>query len=104
MIIAQSTYSVFIEPKPDVLFTEWLGNQQYDQIFILCDENTEALCYPELAKYIPEHTIITIPSGETFKTIHTCTAIWEDLRPLHLKEVSILFKCQPPCYLRWMPV
>ena len=79
MIIAQSTYSVFIEPKPDVLFTEWLGNQQYDQIFILCDENTEALCYPELAKYIPEHTIITIPSGETFKTIHTCTAIWEEL-------------------------
>lgn len=79
MIIAQSTYSIFIESKPNAVFTEWLSTQSYDQIFILCDEHTEALCYPALANLITEHTIITIPPGESFKSIHTCTAIWEEL-------------------------
>lgn len=79
MIIAQSSYSVYIQSKPDEAFAEWLSHQAYDQIFILCDEHTEALCYPALVNIIPEHIIITIPPGEQFKNIHTTTAIWEEM-------------------------
>lgn len=47
------------------------------QIFVLTDENTHACCLPllENAKIRKEH-IITIPTGETAKSLENVAAIW----------------------------
>jgi 3-dehydroquinate synthase len=47
--------------------------------FILVDENTRKYCLPAVQRFLPESTIIEIPSGEGNKHIATCQIIWKAL-------------------------
>lgn len=54
---------------------------RHDQLFILTDENTRSLCLPQLAssEIIAQAKCITIPSGDTNKTLDNLASIWKQL-------------------------
>ncbi len=60
---------------------DYLQKGNYNQIFILVDENTKVDCLPFLEKEIGSipHTVIEIQSGELHKNIATCTEIWKQM-------------------------
>lgn len=73
-------YSIHLGPLAENL-RGYLRKGNYNQIFIIVDENTRADCLPLLEKEIGAipQKIIEIKSGETNKTIATCTQIWEKM-------------------------
>ncbi|MBL3656546.1 3-dehydroquinate synthase [Fulvivirga sp. 2943] len=56
-----------------------LNTSSYNKIAVLVDENTKAHCYPLLEAHLPQHLLIEISSGESHKTLDTCTLIWQEL-------------------------
>ncbi|AFM03903.1 3-dehydroquinate synthetase [Bernardetia litoralis DSM 6794] len=68
---------------------------QNRQVAVLVDENTKRDCYPILDKVfenakLSKPLLIEIPSGETNKTLETCTHIWYELTQNHFDRNSIL--------------
>ena len=51
----------------------------HDSLFILCDENTARLCLPKIPD-TQAFKLITIPSGDTSKTLHSLTHVWQQLQ------------------------
>jgi 3-dehydroquinate synthase len=47
------------------------------RVFVLADGNTARDCYPLLQPHLPAHELLTIEAGEEFKTLATCTQVWE---------------------------
>ena len=47
------------------------------RIFVLADGNTARDCYPLLLPHLPAHELLTIEAGEEYKTLATCTQVWE---------------------------
>ncbi|MBU2884553.1 3-dehydroquinate synthase [Gilvimarinus agarilyticus] len=56
--------------------TRFLASRKYSKIAVLVDENTEAHCLPKILDALPDHYLITIPSGESNKNLSTCEDIW----------------------------
>lgn len=59
-----------------------------DKIAILVDENTRKYCLPHLHQ--PVEIQIEIQSGEKYKTLDTCTQIWERLTESGFTRKSLL--------------
>jgi 3-dehydroquinate synthase len=68
--------SVVIAPVSESL-TEFLGSKPYSKLFVIADNNTKKHCYPLLKAVLPKHSLITVPGGESYKTLATCEKIWE---------------------------
>ncbi len=60
---------------------EAIANHSTDDIFILCDSNTEKLCLPQLMQSVKllNAKVVSIPAGDENKTIATACVIWEFL-------------------------
>ncbi|UXP30798.1 3-dehydroquinate synthase [Reichenbachiella agarivorans] len=56
--------------------TAFLSTRKYSQIAVLVDENTEKHCLPKILDALPEHFLISIPSGEDNKNLDTCEQVW----------------------------
>ncbi|QNF34074.1 3-dehydroquinate synthase [Adhaeribacter swui] len=69
---------------------EFLKNRAFDKVAVLVDENTQANCYNLLRPYLPEHTLITIKSGEENKTLATCEQVWQKLTDMQASRWSVL--------------
>ena len=69
-----------------------IGHHRTDDIFILCDSNTEKLCVPELLKLekLKSAKLISIAAGDENKTIATATQIWEFLSQNAATRKSLL--------------
>ncbi len=59
--------------------TQFLSKKKYAKIAVLVDENTAQYCYPIVKNHLPDHTLITIKSGEEHKDLDTCQVIWRQL-------------------------
>ena len=74
-------------------FQQLVKEYQSNDIFLLCDENTEKLCLPKILKNIPylnDCQRITIKSGEEHKTLETVAYIWRFLTEHGAKRTSLL--------------
>ncbi|HHB79465.1 MAG TPA: 3-dehydroquinate synthase [Saprospiraceae bacterium] len=62
-------------------FSSWLETQHYSSYFILVDTSSSIYCLPEIQNIRPDINwhIIEIPRGEQYKTITTCSLIWDAL-------------------------
>ncbi|QCR24623.1 3-dehydroquinate synthase [Pontibacter sp. SGAir0037] len=69
---------------------ELLRNRAFSKVVVLVDDNTLAHCYPRLKDYLPEHSLIQIPSGEEHKTLQTCELIWQRMTELNLDRWAVL--------------
>ncbi|MBK6995960.1 MAG: 3-dehydroquinate synthase [Lewinellaceae bacterium] len=74
-------------------FPLWLENQQYSQVFVLCDENTRRHCLPYFLKETglsEKITLTEIPSGESKKTLATCEKIWQSMLAAKLDRKALV--------------
>lgn len=68
-----------------------LSTGSYSKIFILADENTIRDCLPVIQDAISQESVlITIKSGESQKTLTTCTQIWQTLTDNHADRHALL--------------
>lgn len=51
----------------------------YSDLAVLVDENTLQHCYGHVKDQLPRHTLIVIPSGESFKNLTTCIKVWQEM-------------------------
>lgn len=56
-----------------------LQSEDFSQIMVIVDENTEEHCYPLLQPHLPQHYLCKIPAGETHKNLGTCIYIWQQM-------------------------
>ena len=79
--IKLDNYNIYIGHDIWDTLVEFLAQKSYPSIFVLCDENTYQHCLPKLnvvLKNIDFKTII-VKAGEQYKTIETCTYIWQQM-------------------------
>ncbi|MBK0401785.1 3-dehydroquinate synthase [Adhaeribacter sp. BT258] len=69
---------------------EFLQNKAFSQVLVLADENTRRDCYPLVKKFLPEHQILQITSGEANKTLQTCETIWQFLTEKQFDRWSVV--------------
>ncbi len=87
-VSTQSIYAKFIATMQTLLFTNEVAKaltqvaqaKQYNHTFILVDENTGRLVLPHVqCDALGDATVITIPAGDTHKTLDTLTHVWQSL-------------------------
>lgn len=71
----------------------FLASSSYSSYVIITDQNAHRLCLPKVKDIIPStHSVITFPSGEKNKNLHTCEAIWREMlmQKIDRKALAIL--------------
>ncbi len=71
----------------------FIAEQQYNQIILLADTNTNGHCIPLLRNLLPRlmnSNRIVIPSGEQNKTLDVSCLIWNELNRLNAGRSSLL--------------
>ncbi len=76
--------------NPGQSLQEFLAAKNYSKVAVLTDENTRQHCYPLLEKFLPDHRVIQIASGEEQKNITTCMRIWQSMTEQALDRHSLL--------------
>jgi len=79
--------------KAYVKLNNFLIENNYSKVFILCDENTQNHCVPRFFRQITtsiNSEIIEIESGENNKDIETCQQLWSILSDLGGDRDSVL--------------
>ncbi|RZK11417.1 MAG: iron-containing alcohol dehydrogenase, partial [Hymenobacter sp.] len=72
--------------------TDFIRHQAPSRVFVLADTNTARDCYPRLRPHLPAHELLTIEAGEEYKTLATCTQVWEWLTQ-HQADRHALLVC-----------
>ena len=88
-----SNYNIHFTDNDYHIFNDFLNNTSFSTLFILVDSHTKNKCLPIfMAKVDPkfDFKIITIPSGEDYKTLTTCEQVWQELTTLQADRKSIL--------------
>ena len=82
---------IISEQLEQVLATE-IAECKADRIFILTDETTHRLCLPVVQDYecIRGAQEITIPAGDTNKTLESVTHVWSELQRMGATRHSLL--------------
>jgi len=81
--------SVVINPVISSL-NIFLENKDYSKIFVIADTNTRKYCYNRIKDNLPRHSIVTVPAGETHKTLATCEKIWEAMTRAELDRHALV--------------
>lgn len=89
-MVTDSSNLLFSENINSVL-TTCLEGESFSKLFILVDENTDALCLPLISSGLPkDYHLIRIKSGEANKTIETCQLIWGSLTEANADRQSLI--------------
>lgn len=77
-------YPVYVGDNIYNIFQNFLQLERFkkSRVFILADENTRERCFDTLLSKVPTFKtceVVTIPSGEQHKNIHTCGDLWNYL-------------------------
>lgn len=58
----------------------FFNKSEHTGVFILCDRITKRKCLPLIHSHLPKgYFLLTVPEGETHKTLDTCQLIWQFL-------------------------
>ena len=82
--------SIAITTEPIEVIKSFLEDGYYSRIMVIVDNNTLEHCYPLVNAGLPAHETITIPPGESFKTLETCTIIWGHMTSVNLDRKSLI--------------
>ncbi len=91
--ILSNNYYVNFKENAYSKLNDYLVTKKPSTIFILVDENTNDNCLPILLQELVTKQvieIIEIESGEEFKNLDTCTAVWNTLTELGADRKSLL--------------
>ncbi|QRR02790.1 3-dehydroquinate synthase [Dyadobacter sandarakinus] len=81
--------SVVIAPVNQSL-QDFLSKKGYSSIIVIADNNTKKHCYPRLKASLPKHRLVTVPAGESQKTLATCEQIWEAMTEEELDRHALV--------------
>jgi len=79
--VTSGTHEVHFGELAKAALNQFLGQHTYSKVFVLVDENTQKHCldiFTGICPYELEEPIC-IRAGEPYKTIATCTQVWEKL-------------------------
>lgn len=82
--------SIQVHPDVSLLLKTFFEKQTYSQVVVLTDRNTRIHCYPMVKVHLPQHEMIEIEAGETFKNIDTCQLIWQRMTDLRLDRHALM--------------
>jgi len=91
--ITVADYAVHFNLDAFEVLSKHLARTNYSKIFLLVDENTKKDCLPlffdgiDIEKSIK---VIEITSGEIYKNIETCAAVWNSLSAQNADRKSLL--------------
>jgi 3-dehydroquinate synthase len=68
----------------------FLESKKYSKVTVLLDENTARHCYPLLRDGLPQHSLLTVSSGEESKNLATAEVIWKGMTDHLLDRHSVL--------------
>ncbi len=90
--IKSTGYYINFEANAYQQIRQYLDNNFHSKLFILTDENTQKYCLPVFKKQVQliDFEVITIPAGEIYKNLESCTLIWNQLSDLEADRKSIL--------------
>lgn len=67
-----------------------VSDKDYSKVVVIVDEHTKKYCLPRLLDKIGiDVRIIDVPSGERYKTIATCTTIWQAMLDMRLDRHAL---------------
>lgn len=70
---------------------EVLHARSYSKLVVLTDVNTRQHCLPLIQEVLPfDAVLITVPAGEPFKTLETCTNIWNQMTEAVLDRQALM--------------
>lgn len=70
--------------------TDFIPSASYSKILVIADTKTRKYCYDRVKSSLPTHTLVTVPSGETHKTLATCEKIWEAMTKAELDRHALV--------------
>ncbi|MFM1877451.1 MAG: hypothetical protein RLZZ241_317 [Bacteroidota bacterium] len=91
--IKTESYAVHFSNAAYVALGEHFSLHKYSGVFLLMDTNTANACFPVFVKAFPEAkhwTAITIPAGESYKTIESCMEVWTKLSDYGADRKSLI--------------
>jgi 3-dehydroquinate synthase len=81
--------SVRIAPIRESL-ADFLQNTSYFKTVVIADTRTRKYCYEPIKNSLPRHTLVTVPSGETHKTLASCEKIWDAMTRAELDRHALV--------------
>ena len=96
---AAGTNKGLMEPQKVILsdqlqqsLTQAISEVKYDRLFVLCDETTSQLCLPVVADFdcMKGAQPITIPAGDTSKTLESLSHVWSELQRMGATRHSLM--------------
>lgn len=82
--------NIILTHSPGSALEQFLAQKKYSKVLVLTDENTEKFCYPVISKSLPEHSVLSVESGEEKKTLNTCATIWQAMTDEKMDRHSVL--------------
>ncbi len=82
--------NILLSNDPGSELHRFLSKKAYSKILVLADEHTQELCYPVISGSLPEHSVVTIDSGEENKVLETCEGIWQTMTDEKLDRHAVL--------------
>jgi 3-dehydroquinate synthase len=91
MIDLLNKNNIIFNNSPLEKLNAFVQKNDFSSVFVLVDENTKEFCLNYFSKEVPfDFEAITIQSGETYKNIHTCLKVWEELSEKGADRKSLL--------------
>lgn len=78
---------VYIQSKPKLPKSLLRG---YSRVAVLADENTRKHCYERIRHQLPDHQLMVIPAGESYKNLDTCQSVWQQMTKAGLDRHAVL--------------
>lgn len=69
---------------------EFFSTASYSKVMVIADTNTRKHCYDRVKSSLPAHRLVTVPQGETHKTLATCEKIWEAMTRAELDRHALV--------------
>jgi 3-dehydroquinate synthase len=82
--------NILFSDSPAHDLRDFLDKKKYSKLSVLVDENTFQHCYPLLQESLSGYPIIKIKSGEEYKTLESCSAVWQAMTDQALDRHSAL--------------
>lgn len=86
-------YSIYFNTSCYDTLNAHLKSENYSKLFVLVDEHTHNFCLPYFLAQVETNAvieIIEIEAGETYKTIETCSGVWNALSELDADRKSVM--------------
>jgi 3-dehydroquinate synthase len=91
-VIKAKAYDVTVTTSLQPL-SDFLKNEKYSSVYILCDSNTLRYCLPKLLKDCPSLSkaqLLKIKSGERNKSLVSCTKVWKSFIETNADRKALL--------------